>query len=102
MKTGRPNIYVQIVTDLGGKATAREIYDYGIKNKLIRCEFSGCMAAIQVNLRRKNLYGKARENIYAPSCISDQIKHIQDCFEMLSKRIDALAEANKKHSPAES
>lgn len=64
MKRGRPNIYVSIVKKLGGRATVQEIYDYGIEHELIRCEFSGCVAALQVNLRKKNLYGSVHKTIY--------------------------------------
>lgn len=65
---GRPNIYVEIVRDLGGVATASQIFAYGCKNGMLTGTYESCKSAIWVNIRKGKLIGKMYgEIMVAPS-----------------------------------
>ena len=65
--SGRPNVYTEIVRDLGGVATASQIYVYGSKNGRLRGSFQSCKAALGINIRNGKLIGRVSgEMMVAP------------------------------------
>jgi hypothetical protein len=64
---GRPNVYTDIVRDLGGVATASQIYAYGSRNGRITGTYESCKAALAINIRNGKLIGRVSgEMMVAP------------------------------------
>lgn len=58
MSAGRPNNYVQIIRELGGSATAAQIFTHGCKERLISGTFESCKVSLRGNVKKGNLIGK--------------------------------------------
>jgi hypothetical protein len=110
---GRPNIYVEIVRDLGGTASANEIFVYGSKNARIKCSLTSCRAAIAGNIRNGNLIGSVHGRISIPrgtpvplgysrsakDFLPQQIVEITDRLSAIEKRLNDLEMKQRLNLP---
>lgn len=111
MSPGRPNIYTEIIRELGGSATANEIYIHGSKKGLINCSMESCKTALYVNLRKGNIVGKVQGKLMAPDANSIPLpkakppKFLHEYMTQISERLlsieNRLASIEAKQPPTE-
>lgn len=100
MSAGRPNNYVQIIRELGGSATAAQIFTHGCKQRVITGTFESCKVSLRGNVKKGNLIGKVSGILMiAPEKIREikrketpkgRLKEIESRLNALEERLAAL------------
>jgi hypothetical protein len=57
MTPHKPHTYSNIIENLGGSATAQQIYLYGTENNLLFCTYEECLQSLQNRIRSRVLDG---------------------------------------------